>query len=275
MGKFDGVSILTDLDGTFLSSKSGIVARNIEAITYFKSEGGRFSLATGRMHYNLDHLIPSVTTLTNAPSILCNGTYLYDFSTDRVIAERFMKPDVSLAAMRLMEAAYPKLHARVSRREGYLINTGNEISVRELNGYGITACEIVPIEEWNGEGWYKIVVSGAAEEINRMERVLMQSFPDVFEYNRSRATTLELQMKGTNKASLLGAYRDFLTARGEERTVYMCGDYENDRAILVAADVAVCPANALPEIKLICRYCLGSNDVGIIADLVEKLDCEM
>ena len=156
-----------------------------------------------------------------------------------------------------------------------MINTGNEISVRELNGYGITACEIVPIEEWNGEGWYKIVVSGAAEEINRMERVLMQSFPDVFEYNRSRATTLELQMKGTNKASLLGAYRDFLTARGEERTVYMCGDYENDRAILAAADVAVCPANALPEIKLICRYCLGSNDVGIIADLVEKLDCEM
>ena len=105
-----------------------------------------------------------------------------------------------------------------------------------------------------------------------MESILMQTFPGVFEYNRSRATTLEMQMKGTNKSSLLGAYREFLSSQGEMRTVYVCGDYENDRAILAAADVAVCPANALPEIKAICEYRLGSNDCGVIADLVEALD---
>ena len=82
-------------------------------------------------------------------------------------------------------------------------------------------------------------------------------------------------MKGTNKASLLPAYRDYLKQNGEKRRVYMCGDYENDRAILLAADVAVCPSNALPEIKNICQYCLCSNEEGVIADLVERLEKEI
>ena len=105
-----------------------------------------------------------------------------------------------------------------------------------------------------------------------MEASLMQNFPDVFEYNRSRPTTLELQMKGTNKASLLPAYRDFLAKNGENRRVYMCGDYENDEVMLRAADVAVCPANALPSIKAICNHCFCSNDDGVIADLIQYLD---
>ena len=275
MGKFDGVAILSDLDGTFLSSRSKEVARNLEAIDYFKSEGGRFSLATGRMHYNLDYLIPSLKHLTNAPSILCNGTYLYDFSCDKILAEQFMSPEASLAAVAHIMELVKNFRLRISRREGYLVENSDTYSVGELKGYGIDAFDVLPFSEWSGEGWYKLVVSGQPEEIAAIEASLMQSFPAVFEYNRSRPTTLELQMKGTNKASLLSSYRSFLKENGETRRVYVCGDYENDRAILSVADVAVCPSNALPEIKAICHYCLGSNDEGIIADLVERLDHEI
>ena len=272
MGKFDGVAILTDLDGTFLSSELRVVARNVEAIEYFKSEGGRFSLATGRMHYNLDRLIPCVSQLTNSPSILCNGTYLYDFAEGKVIAENFMEPDVSLRAALYVKKQFADVHTRISRREGYLIFANDTYTVKELERYGIDAYEALPEDQWSGERWYKMVISGAAERVNAVETALCFAFPDVFEYNRSRATTLELQMKGTNKSSLLGAYRDFLARKGEDRCVYMCGDYENDRAILSAADVAVCPDNALPNIKAVCRYCLGSNDEGVVADLIETLD---
>lgn len=274
MGKFDHVAILTDLDGTFLSSTSGIVTRNVEAIEYFKSEGGRFALATGRMHYNLDRLIPNVERLTNAPSILCNGTYLYDFATDRVISENYMEPASSLDAAFFIHENFSDVCIRVSRREGYLIFEGDEFSLGELHGYGIDTYEVKAPRDWDGERWYKAVCSGKPERLNEAETALMQAFPEVFEYNRSRATTLELQMRGTNKASLLNAFRSYLADMGETRRVYMCGDYENDRAILSAADVAICPRNALPEIKAICHDCLGSNDEGVIADLVEKLSRE-
>ena len=273
-GKFSEAVILTDLDGTFFSSKPGMVKRNLEAIEYFKANGGRFSLATGRMHYNLDRLVPNVERLVNAPAILCNGAYLYDFAAERAVTEHFMTPEPSLAAAMFVKGNFPDIHARVSRREGYLLFDDDEFSVRELTGYGIHTYEALHPNEWNAERWYKLVFSGAAQRINALEKALMANFPNVFEYNRSRATTLELQMKGTNKSSLLPAMRSYFADLGENRRVYMCGDYENDRAILAAADVAVCPSNALPEIKQICDLCLCSNDEGIIADLVGELNKE-
>ena len=51
MKKFDGIMICTDLDGTLLQSDKTISEENTRAIEYFKSEGGRFTFITGRMHY--------------------------------------------------------------------------------------------------------------------------------------------------------------------------------------------------------------------------------
>ena len=48
MGKFDGVLICTDLDGTLLRNDKSISADNKAAIDYFKAEGGRFTFVTGR-----------------------------------------------------------------------------------------------------------------------------------------------------------------------------------------------------------------------------------
>ncbi len=271
MGKWSHVVILTDLDGTFLSSTSGVVERNLEAIEYFKSQGGVFSLATGRMHYNLDHLIPGVNKLVNAPAILCNGTYLYDFSAERAVAEHFMAPDVSLAGVMFARHRFPRICARISRREGYLLFEDDDYSVGELKGYGIDTYEMQPESSIDPERWYKVVFTGAPNELDAMQREMQNEFPHVFEYNRSRKTTLEIQMEGTNKASLLEDFRALFAPR---KQVYVCGDYENDRAILSKADVAVCPENALPEIKALCHHCLGSNDHGVIADLVEKLSKE-
>ena len=49
MGKFDGMLICTDLDGTLLEKNRSISEENHNAIEYFKSEGGIFTFITGRM----------------------------------------------------------------------------------------------------------------------------------------------------------------------------------------------------------------------------------
>jgi hydroxymethylpyrimidine pyrophosphatase-like HAD family hydrolase len=49
------------------------------------------------------------------------------------------------------------------------------------------------------------------------------------------------------------------------------GDYENDLALLSAADVAVCPKGSHEAVRKICDMELCSNDDGVIADLIEKL----
>lgn len=40
MGKFDGTLICKDIDGTLLKNDETISCENIEAIEYFKREGG-------------------------------------------------------------------------------------------------------------------------------------------------------------------------------------------------------------------------------------------
>ena len=49
MGRFDGVMILTDMDGTLLDSQSRLSPENRDAILQFIAQGGRFSVATGRV----------------------------------------------------------------------------------------------------------------------------------------------------------------------------------------------------------------------------------
>ncbi|MBQ1272136.1 MAG: HAD hydrolase family protein, partial [Clostridia bacterium] len=47
MGRFDGILICSDVDGTLAEGKN-IPEKNLEALRYFQSEGGLFTLATGR-----------------------------------------------------------------------------------------------------------------------------------------------------------------------------------------------------------------------------------
>ena len=47
MGIFDGCLLACDIDGTLVSGEL-LPERNVERIEYFVSEGGAFSLSTGR-----------------------------------------------------------------------------------------------------------------------------------------------------------------------------------------------------------------------------------
>ena len=48
MGKFDGIFIASDMDGTLLDDTHAIQRETIQALEYFTQNGGYFSLATGR-----------------------------------------------------------------------------------------------------------------------------------------------------------------------------------------------------------------------------------
>ncbi len=272
MGKFDNIAILTDLDGTLLADDKSMVTRNVEAIRYFCSEGGHFSLSTGRMHFGLENTVIGLYELVNAPAVLCNGTYLYDFQNASVVAENLMDGELGYRVMRFVREKVKDAHLRASCREGYLLDAADPIAIEQVKIYRIDSLVILPLDKWYTEGWYKLVFSGESEQIQVIRRLIEKEFGTVFQYNQSSPHLLELQMAGITKASMLEPFRDYYRKMGKELCVYACGDYENDYEMLKAADVAVCPSGALDSIKRICDYTLGSNDHGLIADLVEQLD---
>ena len=272
MGKFDGIAILTDLDGTFLGKGGRMVERNLEAIERFKSEGGLFTLATGRMHFGLEKWVPGLYTLVNAPALLCNGTYLYDFENGKVLSEIVMNGELAHAAIAFVRESFPTASLRVSFRGGYLMDEKDVKAVSQIVDYGIDEKTVEPFAIWSKEGWYKVVCTDSDAVVPKIREAIEHRFPNCFEFNCSSSHLLEMQMKGVNKASMLAPFRAYYRERGRELTVYSCGDFENDFEILRAADVAVCPSNAMQGIRDICDLCFCSHDEGVIADLVEYLE---
>lgn len=272
MGKFDHIAILSDLDGTFLGVGGRMVERNLEAIERFKAEGGLFTLATGRMHFGLDNAVPNVKTIVNAPAILCNGTYLYDFENERVLAEIVMDGEKAYEAVAFLKKKCPTLSIRISSRRGYLMNEDDVAALSQIVDYGIEEKTVASFDKWTKDGWYKVVCTNTYEVVCEARRALEEAFPGRFEFNCSSPRLLEMQMRGVNKASMLAPFRSYYRERGRELTIYSCGDFENDEKILRAADVAACPSNASESIKEICDLCFCSHEEGMIADLIEYLE---
>ena len=53
MGKFSGILLCTDLDGTLYRNDKTVSDENLDAIEYFKNKGGLFTFITGRVPKNL------------------------------------------------------------------------------------------------------------------------------------------------------------------------------------------------------------------------------
>lgn len=81
MNKFKGLLFCTDLDGTLYSSRHTVSKQNLEAIEYFKSEGGLFTFVTGRMPFTATQAYTRINP--NAPYGCVNGDYNNDIAIIR------------------------------------------------------------------------------------------------------------------------------------------------------------------------------------------------
>ncbi len=266
--------IVSDMDGTFLGNGGCVVHENIEAIEYFKSEGGIFTIASGRAFYVVSPMT-EVTECLNAPAVLSNGACFYDFAENKIIDGIYLdEKDVS-AALRFVR----ENHSGV----GIIANSGRgmltDLFVHGIEDYKRTIAKDMlhprPLGAWDTDVYevFKIVIRGEPRELDIIRAELESKIPNTFEFAKSCATFLEFQKRGITKAGRVGKLKELVERdKGRKMTLIACGDYENDIEMLRAADISVCPENAIPEVKEISDLCLCHCDKGLIADVVRKLD---
>ena len=92
MGKFSGILICTDLDGTLYRDDKTVSEENRAAIEYFKREGGLFTFITGRLPC-YSHSAYSAAN-PNAPIGCINGGGVYDGEAERYIWYTEMPRDI-------------------------------------------------------------------------------------------------------------------------------------------------------------------------------------
>ena len=272
MGKFDHVAIFSDIDGTFLGTRSATVQSNLDAVKYFTEEGGIFTFATGRMTMNLPTHLPYVRELVNYPVVLNNGTLLYDFRTEEALESHYMEADHLRELIDFYEENCREVALRVTAPGKYLYQHYYPLFVHD---FGITlegGYEQKPYEEWDLSRIYKFVVRGTPEQLIAVRAKLESHFLDYYTFTLAGDNILEMQKKGTSKGNMIRSIGERFRREGNPRRIFCIGDHENDLEMLKAADVAACPSNALDSVKALCTLHLCDHNEGAIADLIRAIE---
>lgn len=265
MGKFDGLLLVSDFDDTLYDSHFRIPARNLQAIGYFIREGGRFTVATGRAHRTFAphvHLVP-----VNAPVVLSNGSALYDFETQQMLAQTFL-PDTARADMAALMAAFPTLGLETYHGEEIYVCNPNPITDAHMKKVG-TDYTLCPVEEMPVP-WTKAIVQQEHPVLLRAQAWFLERHGQWYEAIFSNQYYLEVTAKGSTKGGMADKLARLLDiAPGH---MYCVGDNQNDIPMLERSAIPFAPANCAPEVKDWGARVLCHCDDGVIGDIVDILD---
>ncbi len=272
MKKFENIIIASDLDGTFLSSECTEVERNVERIKYFTEKGGMFTFATGRIAMHVANLLPNAASYVNAPIVACNGMQLFDLKKGENVRKTLVEPELHYETVTYLWERYPNTFYRTLTGKGIAsFQMENRFAVKEMAERSIDYIYAEPKEQKLLD-IYKLTLRDNPEVLDEIKGVVEDRFGEHYSVCKSWCDLLEIVPKGHSKAVMLKELRDELSAGGTPKILYAVGDHENDLEMLKAADVAVCPANAIDSVKAVCDHCFCDNDSGVIADLIEYID---
>ena len=267
MKRFENMLLCSDLDGTLLQSDQTISAQTLEAIEYFKSEGGLFTFITGRMPYFVSSI--EQTVHPNAPIGCINGGGLYDFRTQAYLWRLEISRDV-LELVRDVEREIPGIGIQVNTFNTLFFCTENEgmKEFRRFTGLPNITCHYNDVNEPIA----KIVFCDHIEEHITAAQALLASHPRAHEFTfiRSEKTLYEILPKGIHKGVALRTLAEHYHIP-RENTIAV-GDYDNDIGMLRQAGIGVAVANATAATKAAADHITVSNNEHPIAKIIEGLE---
>lgn len=266
MGKFDGILLCTDLDDTMLTSDKKVSGENSRAIEYFKSEGGLFTFATGRVPAGAKLLLEYIHP--NAPMICFNGAAIYDFKENKILWARELDDDAVNVA-RFIDASLPHVGIEVCTANKIYFSKSNRI-IEEHKILEKFPDNYVDYEQVT-EKWVKVIFMAETDEMRQLRDTISSSpFAGKYEFMQSSPRYYELLPKGASKGEGLLHLAELLGIK-HSNTIAV-GDNENDIMMIKLAGTSVAVANAIDEIKENADYITVDNNSGAIAAVIYGIE---
>jgi len=267
MGKFDGILICTDLDGTLLKNDKNISCENIEAIEYFKREGGYFTFVTGRMPFFVSYVLETIKP--NAPFGCVNGAGLYDGIKGKYVWKAAM-PDNVIELVKYIDDRFDDIGIQVNTFYKTYFSRENRTmeNFRKVTNLENLVCDYNDVKEPIA----KIVFGSESDkEISNIEKML-KSHPlsNEFYFVRSEKTLYEILPKGIGKGTSITNLCHHLNI-GTDKTIAV-GDYNNDISMFEAAGIGIAVSNACKEALDAADYITVSNEEHAIARVIYDLE---
>lgn len=249
MGRFDGFLFCSDYDGTLYYNDT-VLQRDIDAVEYFKSEGGLFTIVSGR---SADFFADTpVIKLINTYIIGLNGALIYDPVNSMPLYEGGL-PEGSFGLARRLFFENAKIREiRVHDRKSWVRLTRENIDTASI-----------PTDQT------KIVFIAADEDSERVRDYVREKVDERYCVERGWLNGIELLAAENTKGSAVRRLAGMLGKRA--KTVICAGDYENDVTMMRAADIGFAVGNALDSVKEAADEVVVPANEGAIAFIVNKI----
>ncbi len=265
MGKFTNLLLCTDLDDTLLTDDKRVSEENRRAIEYFKSEGGLFTFATGRVPKGARPILEQVQP--NAPMVCFNGAGIYDVKKQQLVWTAELD-EAAVEAVEYVDKTFPF--------SGIEICTEREIYFCKMNRLVQQHKELEHFPDNNSDyhdvprPWTKVLFIQEEEYVPQVRQALLSSpFTERYEFIQSSPYYYEMLPKGASKgAGLLELAK--LMKIPAERTIAI-GDNENDLSLINDAGVGVAVKNAVPEVLEAADYITVDNNSSAVSAVIAAL----
>ena len=267
MGKFDGLLICTDLDGTLLRNDKSISKENVDAIEYFKENGGKFTFITGRMPFYISDMYEKVKP--NAPIGCVNGGGVFDYPGKKYVWTQPLDHS-ALELAKAVDAEFDDIGIHVSAFDKAYFSKENTAMAqfREITKVPNIKCDlnnflhpIAKILFGNLDG----IALGQVYDF-----LVNHPRSKDFVITRSELTLCEILPKGISKATAMLKIAQHLGI-DEDKTVAI-GDYNNDIGMIRSAKLGVAVANATEDVKKVADLVTCSNEESAIARIIHGID---
>ena len=260
------ILLITDMDGTFLPSSKIPSERTVAAVERFMQAGGRFSIATGRAIQAADQYFGLVKV--NAPIIMCNGGMVYDIKDKKQIYDVFLPHSVREITKEILDA-HPWVGSEVLALEAVYVP-----QMTEMEAVHNQICKVIPVictvDEIPSREWYKVLFALPPERMEELMSFVENKGYTGVDFVRSSKEYYEILPQNISKGTALNIMRERCSM--QDFFFIAAGDYNNDIELLQAADMSVCPSNAVDEVKAVCdRVYPSSCEEDFIADVIDDI----
>lgn len=265
--QYQKFALFSDLDGTLFSSDRTVSLGNRSALERFVAGGGLFGIATGRAPRNALTLLPDVPI--NTWSVVLNGTEAFDYRTNTVALSRSLSQLRMAGFLHEVLDTWPQVNVLVCSESSLYFLSAPAARNRDFFD-SHQPCQAATLETVLQYPWLKCLLCAPRPILKQMEEYAVRTgVTETADRVYTAVDYLEFLPKGVHKGRCLEDLRRMGELAG--RTIVAVGDWTNDLELLQAADVAVAPANALPEIKALCDYVTVSNNDDAIAAVIDEI----
>ncbi len=266
MGKFDGCILASDYDATLTNSKGFIPDEVKNAIKYYISEGGLFTVCTGRTKQGFHDYSPDII---NAPVLLGNSAMAYDYEKEETVFLRC----IGIEDKKVVEKiafGFPEIGTEIysSDFKSFVINP-DERNIRHFEfqyiNYEVTDC--VPDEAFP---CIKVMVSVGEKRCENFQEYLDSIDMGNIKYIPQHGNFIEIISNKTDKGKGLLTLAQKLNIKNNR--VFSIGDGANDITMLKAAHIGFVPENGCDEAKKSGDIIVESNDRFAVADAINKIE---